>query len=305
MATIAARHQQCACLLVTCCPIDKPKVTHSSHRKLELSIMLFTAPLLDKPAPGWKRDLPGPNEQPLSEPYPSVLSSPPNHVDDVCLELARATVRTRGVGIWIALFMFLLSMATPVGLIIYVVAEQHLPPFVLSFLSPIVFATGIWLGIYIWRMDVAPPRDEPIRFNRFRRKVYVYRFHHDGLRPFSRTAWGVRAEVYDWDDLRAEACSVYGPMGNGGLIETVTLAVVKTGTNQVIDRFHFAHEIQQGEMYWAMAQLFMQQGLQALPTFPRPPRDWNNEDVTFNLARRLAPKVQWPADMDLESRSAP
>ncbi|WP_317850831.1 DUF6708 domain-containing protein, partial [Pseudomonas sp. A-B-19] len=112
------------------------------------------------------------------------------------------------------------------------------------------------------------PRDEPIRFNRLRRKVYVYRFHHDGLRPFSRSAWGVRTEVYDWDDLRAEVCSVYGPMGTGGLIESVSIAVVKPGTHQVIDRFHFAHGTMQGEMYWAMAQLFMQQGPQALPTFP-------------------------------------
>lgn len=256
--------------------------------------MLFTTPLLDKPAPGWNRDLPGPNEPPLSEPYPPVL-----------LELARATVRTRGIGVWIALFMFLLSMVMPAGLISYVVTEQHPPPFVLSLLGPIVFITGLWLGIYIWRMDVDAPRDEPIRFNRLRRKVYVYRFYHNGLRPFSRSAWGVRAEVYDWDNLRAEACSVYGPMGSGGLIETVTLAVVKTGTNQVIDRFHFAHEIQQGEMYWAMALLFMQQGPKALPQFARPPRDWNNEDLTFNLSRRLAPKVQWPADMDLESRTAP
>ena len=45
--------------------------------------------------------------------------------------------------------------------------------------------------------------------------------------------------------------------------------------------------------------------LEALPAFPRPPRDWNNEDVSFNLARRLAPKVRWPAELDLESRTEP
>ncbi|MGH8486222.1 MAG: DUF6708 domain-containing protein, partial [Pseudomonas sp.] len=112
-------------------------------------------------------------------------------------------------------------------------------------------------------------------------------------------------EVYNWDDLRAEACSVYGPMGTGGLIESVTLAVVEPGTNKVLDRFHFAHGILQGEMYWAMAQLFMQQGPEALPEFEYYPRDWNNEESTFNLARRFAPKVQWPHAMDLESRTAP
>ncbi|WP_367276611.1 DUF6708 domain-containing protein [uncultured Pseudomonas sp.] len=267
--------------------------------------MIFKTPLLDKPAPGWKHDLPGPNESPSIEPYPPVLSNPPNHVGNVYLELARATVRVRGVGIWSAAFVFAMTLSLAIFLIM-IHASSPTPSSLLSKILELVpIGIGIWLGIYFWRMDVEAPRDEPIRFNRFRRKVYVYRFHRDGLRLFSRTAWGVRVEVYDWDNLRAEACSVYGPMGSGGLIETVTLAVVKPGTHQVIDRFHFAHEIQQGEMYWAMAQLFMQQGPRALPNFPHPPRDWNKEDVTFNLARRLAPKVRWPAELDLESRTAP
>lgn len=212
-------------------------------------------------------------------------------------------MRVRGAGVCLSPFMFLLSLIAPFTLIEYILKEGT-PPLIPTFFLLLAFIVALWAGVYFWRMDTEAPRDEPIRFNRFRRKVYVYRFYRDGLRPFSRTAWGVRAEVYDWDNLRAEACSVYGPMGSGGLIETVTLAVVKPGTHQVIDRFHFAHEIQQGEMYWAMAQLFMQQGPQALPAFPRPPRDWNNEDVSFNLARRLAPKVQWPAEIDLESRTA-
>ncbi|WP_347400892.1 DUF6708 domain-containing protein, partial [Pseudomonas orientalis] len=106
-------------------------------------------------------------------------------------------------------------------------ASSPTPSSLLSKLLELIpIGIGTWLGSYFWRMDVASPRDEPIRFNRVRRKVYVYRFYRDGLRPFSRTAWGVRTEVYDWDNLRAEACSVYGPMGSGGLIETVTLAVV-------------------------------------------------------------------------------
>lgn len=267
--------------------------------------MLFTTPLLDKPAPGWKRDLPAPNESPSTEPYPLVLSNPPNHVDGVYLELARATMRVRGVGVWLTPFICLLSLGFPATLVAFAIKDNNAPPASLVLVALLGFITASWLGTYFWRMDTQAPRDEPIRFNRARRKIYVYRFHHDGLRPFSRTAWGVRVDVFDWDDLRAEACSIYGPMGSGGLIETVTLAVVKPGTHQVIDRFHFAHEIQQGEMYWAMAQLFMQQGPQALPTFPRPPRDWNNEDVRFNLARRLAPKVQWPAEIDLQSRTAP
>ena len=267
--------------------------------------MAYTAPLLNKPAEGWKHDLPGPNQPPSRTPNTRLLPNPPNYVDDIYLELPRSTYRIRGLCIWIAVLNLLVSSVPVIALTFYIVMEGNLPPFLASIALLVTFAAGLWIAVYLWRMDTEAPRDEPIRFNRLRRKVYVYRFFHDGAKPFRRTAWGVRPVVYDWDDLHAEACSLYGPMGTGGFIETVTLAVLKPGTHEAIDRFVFAHGIQQGEMYWAMAQLFMQQGPHALPSFPYPPRDWNNEDVSFNLARRLAPKVVWPAEMDLESRTAP
>ncbi|MEL1086701.1 DUF6708 domain-containing protein [Pseudomonas sp. OB66] len=267
--------------------------------------MFFTKPLLDPPAPGWKRDLPMPDLPPSTDPYPPVLPHPPNYLDSVYLELPRSAYRKRGLCACVAVVLILLAIFSLLIGGAYILATASFLPLVPSLGMLLSSISGFWLGIYAWRMTVQAPLDEPIRFNRLRRKVYVYRYHHDGLRPFSRTAWGVRTEVYDWNDLRAEASSVYGPMGTGGLIESVSIAVVKPGTCQVLERFHFAHGTMQGEMYWAMAQLFMQQGPQALPTFPRPPRDWNNEDARFNLARRLAPKVQWPADIDLQSRTAP
>ncbi|UVM69000.1 hypothetical protein LOY34_10885 [Pseudomonas sp. B21-009] len=262
-------------------------------------------PLLENPAPHWKYDLPVPNDPPSRAPSAQTLTNPPNHVNDVYLELPRSSFKTRGFCVWAAIALFILAITSfffQISIITNLRSFHSLAAFFFGLTASIV---SFWGGVYYWRMDVEAPRDEPIRFNRLRRKVYVYRFHQDGLRPFSRVAWGVRTEVYNWEDLRAEVSSVYGPMGTGGLIETVSLAVVEPGTNKVIDRFHFAHESDEGEMYWAMAQLFMQQGPQALPHFPRPPRDWSNESVTFNLARRLAPKVKWPEDMDLESRSAP
>lgn len=50
---------------------------------------------------------------------------------------------------------------------------------------------------------------------------------------------------------------------------------------------------------------FMNQGPEALPQYPNPPRDWNNHVPPYHLALRLAPKVEWPADMDVESRTGP
>ncbi|HCF2456971.1 TPA: hypothetical protein NIA41_000527 [Pseudomonas aeruginosa] len=155
------------------------------------------------------------------------------------------------------------------------------------------------------RTDIGTPRDEPLRFNRKRRKVYVYR-NHEGW-AFSSKNWGVRPVVFNWDDLRAESWTRIAPTSSGVPIVGwgVDVAVVEPGTNHVIDRFQLAGSNADGEHMWAMARAFMNQGPEALPKYPHPPRDWNNDVPWYNLALRLAPKVEWPADMDRESRTAP
>ncbi|MDD0974090.1 DUF6708 domain-containing protein [Pseudomonas fontis] len=261
-------------------------------------------PLTSKP-PGWKYNLPAPNQEASTSPRPNFLDHPPNCLTSVYLELHRSSLLVRGLWLFLggtASAMTVSFTLVYVYLFIFFAEARHIVPLSGSLL---IFMSMVWGAIPMIRIDIALPRDEPIRFNRLRRKVYVYRFHHSWLKPFSRRAWGVRPVAYNWDDLRAEAWMIYAPMGTGGLKEGITLAVIKPGTDEVIDRFHFAQDILKGEIYWALVQQFMQQGPQALPTFPRPPRDWNNEPATFNLARRWAPKVQWPADMDLESRTAP
>ncbi len=60
-----------------------------------------------------------------------------------------------------------------------------------------------------------------------------------------------------------------------------------------------------GEHMWATARAFMNQGPEARPKYPHPPRDWNDDVPWYNVPLRLAPKVEWPADMDHESRTAP
>jgi len=126
------------------------------------------------------------------------------------------------------------------------------------------FLVDVILIFFCVRIDTAIPRDEPIRFNRLRRKVYVYSFHYILWNPFAR--WYVTTRAYNWDDLRAEVWRQRGATAQGGLIFTwgVSIAVVKPGTNQVNDP---------------------------------------DEVPPYNLALRLAPKVRWPAQMDAESRS--
>jgi len=82
------------------------------------------------------------------------------------------------------------------------------------------------------------------------------------------------------------------------------ISVRKPGTDEVIDRVFFTGDIEQGKQYWALARIFMQEGPEALSEFTHAPTDWNSDDL-HNPFHRLAPKVQWPPEMDLESRTAP
>ena len=255
-------------------------------------------PLLDPPASGWKRDLTGPNDPPETTPSPKVISHPPNHADDIYMELPRSTLLGRGVIMWVGFFVSLAGLF----FLVFFVCTFDMNDVGFLLISAVAVLVAITSGVSMIRQDLAP-RDEPIRFNRLRRKVYVYRYHHEWGLPFSNKRWGVRPATYDWSDLRAEECGIYVP--TMAYNQTVNIAVVKPGTNQVIDRFILSHDAVEGAHLWAMAQLFMQQGPHALPKFDRPPRDWNNEDPGLNLARRFAPKVKWPHDMDIESRTAP
>jgi hypothetical protein len=265
----------------------------------------FNKPLAVPPVKHWKYDLPGPNDPPMIYPNPHIISHAPNYVDDILLELPREEPINRGVGAYLLILAGLSMASIPITLITYVVMTLKSPPIMLTFLSMFTFTLGMWPIIYRWRIDTESPVDSPIRFNRARRRIYVYRFFFSGWHLFNDIKWGVKIDTYNWDDLHAEFSSTDGSMGTGIVIESVTLAVLEPNTNTVMDRFILAHRGHEAEMYWAMAQIFMQEGPQALPVFDKPPRDWNNERHFFNFARRFAPKVKWPEAMDLESRTAP
>jgi len=162
---------------------------------------------------------------------------------------------------------------------------------------------AVWALLPYIKLDLVLPRDEPIRFNRLRRKIYIYQYRFHRFFIFSRKHWGVKPVAYNWDDLTAEVYRVYVP-GHGGLIENVMLSVRNPETKEVIDRVFFTHDLYRGETYWAIARLFMQQGPEALPAFIHPPRDWNDDDGLSHM-HCLAPKVHWPDDIDRESRTAP
>jgi len=254
-----------------------------------------TKPLLDPPCQGWRRDLPGPNDPPAEA--PCIVFGALNHLNDVYLEISRRTIAIRGL---------LLLMAIPCwSLVLWTLVASGFVSDLTNFESTqlivfFAFAVFLLISLSMVRIDLSVPRSEPVRFNRIRRKVYVYGFQLVWWNPFAR--WYVTTKSYDWDDLRAEAWKQRGATANGGLVinEGVSLAVVKPGTKQVIDRFHLSGAVQTA--LWAYICTYMQKGPQALEPCDAPMRDAND---TYNPITRLAPKVQWPEAMDVESRTEP
>lgn len=262
---------------------------------------------------GWKYDLPVPNAEAAIDPR---VNKPPRDLTDMnenYLELSRVTLKVRGC--WI-----ILGVATSIMALYFTISYfSHFPLKLnsagLEELSWYIFFHACifcLLTPYI-RMDLGFPRNEPIRFNRQRRKIYFHQYRFNLLNPFGKKSWGVIPVAYDWDDLTLEAYRIYAPMGNGGLKEEVKISICKPGTNEVIDRLFFTDDIEEGEQYWAIVRLFMQQGPEAIPDFLHPS---SNKDETpspntegrivfRNPFDRLAPEVNWPAEMDLESRTAP
>ena len=252
---------------------------------------------------GWSYDLPPVDEGPSPRSGIEDIRPSPNHIDDIYLELPRASIILRGVMalISIPILMFQVGLMVWIywGLLVDGWSHDWLTN-VLGFLIPIV---SLWAIVPFAKLDLVLPRDEPIRFNRLRRKIYLYQYRYHYIYLLSRKHWGVKPVAYNWDDVTAEVHRIYAP-GHGGLIENVKLSVRNPETNEVIDRVEFASNLYKGEAYWAIARLFMQQGPEALPKFVHPPRDWNDDDGLSHM-HCLAPKVEWPADIDRESRTAP
>ncbi|MGP8471133.1 DUF6708 domain-containing protein [Burkholderia sp. PR2] len=249
-------------------------------------------PKLNPPARGWLADLPEPNAVPNEEPGLDgcVLSQ----LNDVYLELSRSYLKVRGLLVWIAVgsaLVFLFSFPDYIF--------DGMESFLLAGASLLLCT---WYLLLMIRVDISPPRDLPLRFNRLRRKMYVYEIDVVWWNPFIR--WPTRAVAYDWDDVRAEAWLQQGAINGGHVMKWgVVLSVVKPGTNEVIDRFQLGAK-SDAEAAWAYICTYMQEGPNSLPSPDYPSCD-SEEENRLNIAYMLAPKVKWPAAMDIESRTAP
>ena len=251
-------------------------------------------PRLVPPCSGWQEDLPSPDELPVVA--PALGFDTPNFQDGVFLELPRASALIRGLLIWFVPVMAVLM----IQMSWFFFSIEHKLNFEIWMIFLFCISVEIWSLWFCVKIDTAPPRDLPLRFNRTRQRLYAYNFNYRWWNPFER--WRVQPVAYDWSQVRAERWLKRGATSHGVVIKGgVVLSIVKPGTNEVIDRFPLT-TMGADAHAWAYICTYMQQGPDALPP-PGPPKD--HTDVCFNIALLLAPKVKWPADMDLESRTAP
>ncbi|WP_240160366.1 DUF6708 domain-containing protein [Pseudomonas bharatica] len=251
-------------------------------------------PKLVPPCSGWREDLPHPEESPVV--VPALGSETPNYRDNIFLELSRKSSLIRGLVIWFMPVM-VFALAEDLWFLFTIEQSMSIDGWVIFICTSLMV---MWAIPICWRFEVSPPRDQPLRFNRARQRLYAYNFNYSWWNPFAR--WGVEVVAYDWSQVRAERWLKRGATGNGVIIKGgVVLSIVRPGTNEVIDRFPLT-TMGADAHAWAYICTYMQQGPDALPP-PGPAKDHN--DVGMNIALLLAPKVKWPADMDRESRTAP
>ena len=253
-------------------------------------------PTLTPPCPGWKEDFNLPNDPANVEPSPILLNA--NHQDEIYLETFRSSLNIR----WL-LLPCLLGSTIPLIIIISLIIESitHSDYSFLSAELAILLITT-WQTTLYFRLTLLTPRDEPVRFNRARQRIYAYNFHYCWWNPF--IPWPIRTVSYEWKDVRAERWRKQAVTHQGShLVKTgIMLSIVEPGTNKVIDRFPLTNLVGE-ESVWAYICTYMQHGLTAVP--PAPLNRDHNDILWCQFAMRLAPEVKWPEAIDHESRTAP
>lgn len=252
----------------------------------------MNSPLLNPPCPRWIKDLPTPFESPIVEAL--MEKHAPNHQCATYLEIPRQSITPRCASSTLAVMLLI-----PITLYIYPIFSlldpKDIETTTYTLLALTLIAWSIATGILI---DTTPPIDEPIRFNRPRQKIYAYNFIRQWWNPFDKGK--IETVSYDWSQVRAE---LWAQRRSGVIVGWgVMLSIVAPGTNNVVDRFHLSM-MGTDQLTWAYICTYMNKGPSVLPP-PGTPKD-HDDILWFEFALRLAPRVVWPTEMDLESRTAP
>ncbi|WP_218191683.1 DUF6708 domain-containing protein, partial [Pseudomonas sp. URIL14HWK12:I9] len=154
-----------------------------------------STPALLPPTKGWKADLAAPravaHRTPENAEYPL-------YRNDIYVEVPRHSFSFRGFGVLLLLLMLPMCFLE-VQTIYRNLLSPSITSLALDILSIVVMSFTVMMA---YRLDFSAPRNEPIRFNRARQRVYAYNFKHCGWNPWG--SWPVEIVAYEWSQVRAE-----------------------------------------------------------------------------------------------------
>ena len=216
------------------------------------------------------------------------------------LLVQQSSTRLRG---YMSVFAVLMLAAAPLSFAgikliwsfgLPIVSLSHLFVLVLSLLLLVATAAGIFWAIRAFRIDLLTPTDNPLVFNRKKRKVYrvmpdIPEWHGVSpaalLRHWLNTfrPWPMQVIEYDWDCLEAEYFSKTSMAGNVARTEHHLWFYVKASptSDQVLGSFGMVPPLLIREdsamMFWEHIRRFMQDNGPPLPPgetpAPKPPRN--------------------------------
>lgn len=246
--------------------------------------------------PSWRKDLP---ERDESQDVPPVLGiESVNQLDTRWLELTRETTNMRGA---LLLFGFL-SLAISIAILILTVSFFKEDMFggrggvfevenilIDVFLFLAILASQVFF-FWMMRVDIAMPRDLPIRFDREQRKVYS--LEQKRLRnPF--VPWPVTMREWNWDDVHGILTRYAGFIGKTYIQRfSVLMVLCKPGTLEAVDTIVLEGNSQievDMESTWSYVCTFMEQGIEHVPHYPLRRQGVSLRRSLFQYIRPLDP----------------
>jgi len=241
-------------------------------------------PRLTPPLKRWEEDLP---ENQAEQAVPGQLIQV-TEINQVWMEIPRYENMMWGGG-WVLILTSILILCI------------HVFFFFNPFFIESIIATTIFLLSFIFvcsmfllnlRMVLFMPRDQPIRFNRKRQKVYLFDYQRK-WNPW--VTWPATVKVFDWADIHGEISYEVDRYDQGFRLYC---AVCKPGTTEVIERFILSRALSHPEpqrRLWSHCCQYMQHKPVVMePLHPGRPADWKPRK-----------SMHWPQEIDRESTTTP
>ncbi|MEE8727673.1 MAG: DUF6708 domain-containing protein [Rahnella inusitata] len=246
-------------------------------------------PKLNPPISCWREDMPENHEPQLVPPQLHWLTT----LNDTFLEIPRYSTEVAWGGMIMSGILSTI-MAIGVGWFGFILQDGVTDYWMLT---PQLLGAFILFGIALFclKMYFMQPRDQPLRLNRKRQKIYIYEYKR---RFFPWLKWPVTIRSYNWADVHGEICYPGARLDMGYQLFG---SVCEPGTNNVIARFIIAKDSRERSsreqlcQIWSYLCVYMQHDqVVAEPDSPGRPDDWRPRKAD-----------QWPAEMELESTTAP